>query len=668
MVLQRQPPPFSPLDDDPERDRLISSLLADLLQGGHELRPAQLDMALQVSQALKERTCAIIEAGTGTGKTYSYLIPLIRSGLTAIISTANKALQEQLFYKDIPFLQEHVQPFDAALVKGWANFICLDRLHEARKEGGAFGVQGELGRVFDVIGEDSGFTGDLELLGFPLPVELRSRINGDADACSWAKCEFYERCYIRRMKDRAHSARVIIVNHTLLLLDAAAQGAILPDRDVIVVDEGHKLADEATSAFTASVRPTQVSSLLALRAIRAYAAESLYDEIAQLNAHLWARVESTPFGTASRVTFREPFSEALALSKKLAEMASLLRLRRPPDQAEKEKVLYDKLITRILNLASHLTLVFSARFDDYVHYLERGNALHGRAPTVQACAAPLDVAPFLREQLFEKTSTIILCSATLATVGAHPTGPVGLPELAYFRGQVGLDAGEYPRVIERILPPVFDFGTHALLYVPRHLPEPAYGQNEAARLYVRAIADEMSRLVRASRGRAFLLFSSRRMLDEVYQLLSTDDLPFPLLRQGDFMRTELIRRFRVEGGVLFGLKSFWEGVDIPGEALSLVAIDRLPFSPPEDPVQEARVAQMKARGEDWFGGFVLPQVVLQLKQGVGRLLRTPHDRGVMAILDVRLHTKGYGRGVLGALPPARRSLQMADVERFFADS
>jgi Rad3-related DNA helicase len=230
---------------------------------------------------------------------------------------------------------------------------------------------------------------------------------------------------------------------------------------------------------------------------------------------------------------------------------------------------------------------------------------------------------------------------------------------------VGLDFKLYPEVLERVLPLSFDYESNALLYVPRDLPEPAYGPGSDD--YMKAIAREMYKLVKLSRGRAFLLFSSKRMLDRAYELMSPH-LPFPLLKQGDMTRIELTRRFRdEEGSVLFGLKSFWEGVDIAGDALSLVVIDKLPFDPPDDPVHEARVTQMKAAKENWFGTYVLPQAVLRLKQGIGRLLRTRNDRGVMAILDSRLYTKGYGRQVLDAMPPARRSSNLRDVARFFEE-
>jgi Rad3-related DNA helicase len=265
--------------------------------------------------------------------------------------------------------------------------------------------------------------------------------------------------------------------------------------------------------------------------------------------------------------------------------------------------------------------------------------------------------------LFDKWPTVC-ASATLATVGFKPlksrdTGP----HFSYFKKRVGLDQHE---ALERILPVTFDYRHRARLYVPHDIPEPSYGDNQAAQDDMRALALRMYQLVTISRGRAFLLFASKRMLDQVYREISTH-IPYPLLRQRDLPRAELVRKFKeARNAVLFGVKTFWEGVDIPGEALSLVVIDRLPFEPPDDPVHEARVASMKARGENWFRDYILPQAVLQLKQGVGRLLRTDDDRGVLAILDTRLHTKGYGKSVLLALPPAPHLTALKDVERFYA--
>jgi Rad3-related DNA helicase len=275
----------------------------------------------------------------------------------------------------------------------------------------------------------------------------------------------------------------------------------------------------------------------------------------------------------------------------------------------------------------------------------------------------IDVAPLLKERLFDKWPTVCV-SATLATVGSKPLKSRDTRlHFSFYKKRVGLDQH---KVLERTLPAIFDYQHNARLYVPHDIPDPSYGNNQAAQDYMLAVAQRMYQLVMISQGRAFLLFASQRMLDQVYREISAL-IPFPILRQGDLPRAELVHRFKdARNAVLFGVKTFWEGVDIPGAALSLVVIDRLPFEPPDDPVHEARVTQMKARNENWFRDYILPQAVLQLKQGVGRLLRTDDDRGVMAILDPRLHTRGYGKTVLRALPPAHHVTALKDVERFFA--
>jgi Rad3-related DNA helicase len=644
----------------------IPPLVGYLLRGGRELRTSQVEMAMLVQQAISGQIPAVIEAPTGVGKTMAYLIPTLLSGRVIAISTANKALQEQIYYKDVPFLQEHIQRFGCVMIKGVGNYVCHDRLDGAKKDLRNFDQFPDLQLLLDVIKDDGGFSGDFETLGFPIAADLRGRVNGDSDQCAWNKCDFFDLCYIRSMRERAKMAQVMIVNHTLLLLDAAAENAILPPYDVLILDEAHHLAEEATEAFTVSLRPGQISSLLQLRSVKAHTPENLYDEVGRLATQLWSELAQTPFGNANKVSFTKPKETGLQLSRSIKEIADALRQSRPEDQTDKERALYDKLITRTQNLANTVHLVFAMETAGaYVHFVERIPSSNTRNPGLQVSASPLDVAHILKEKLFDRKETVIMASATLATVGPNPANPAqnGKANFAFFRKQIGLDR---PEVIERILPHVFDYQRNALLYVPRDIPEPVYGQSQASMLYTQAIADQMKRLVTASRGRAFLLFSSRRMLEEVYGRIAID-LPYPILRQGDMSRGALLKRFRDEGAVLMGLKTFWEGIDIAGDALSLVVIDKLPFGVPDDPIHAARVDLMKARGEDWFGGYVLPQVVLQLKQGVGRLLRTHQDRGVMAILDVRLHLKGYGPRVLAALPNARRTLNLTDVEAFFKE-
>jgi len=603
-----------------------------------------------------------------THNSLAYLVPIVRSGRVAIISTANKALQEQLYYKDIPFVQEHIKRFPAALVKGMGNYVCLDRLQEERIGMQFYAKNREFMRLLKMTeDEESTFNGDFETLGFPLPGDIRGRVNGDRDQCAWSKCNFFPDCYVRKMKVKASNAQVIVVNHTLLLLDAAMGGYLLPERDVIVIDEAHHLEEEATRCFTITVSQAQVGTLLAQRMLKANTPVSLQDEANQVMMTTWEQLERVADpGFKGRANLQQPLEEGLHLATVITKLADALHTGRQKDLPEKENQLYDRLLARTRNLAENTRKAFSVdQLDKFVYYVERIYTPGRRGAQLELSAAPLDITTWLQEHLFSKYN-VICTSATLATVGPGPQGSDSKgPNFGYFRRRTGLDYSEYPNTLERILPLTFDYEHNALLYLPRDLPEPVYGPESGG--YTKAIAREMLRLVKASRGRAFLLFSSKRMLDEVYEQLAPQ-LEFPLLRQGDLPRIELTRRFKEEeGAVLFGLKSFWEGVDIPGEALSLVVIDKLPFDPPDDPVHEARVAQMKAAGENWFGIYVLPQTVLRLKQGLGRLLRTREDRGVMAILDTRLHTKSYGRTILSALPPARRTANLKEIEQFFSE-
>jgi Rad3-related DNA helicase/serine/threonine protein kinase len=659
-----------------EDTTLQDIVTADLCQGGilsqrlpgYEERPAQIEMARLVARSLTQGHPAITEAGTGTGKSLAYLVPIVRSGKVAIISTANKALQEQLFYKDIPFVQQHIQPFEAALVKGVGNYLCIDRMETERTGMQFYAKNREFERLVDITNDpDSSFMGDFETLDFQVPGDIRSKICADSDQCAWSKCGYFSDCYVRKMRSKADRAQIIVVNHTLLLLDAALDGYLLPERDIIVLDEAHHLEEEATRSFTITISANSVTTLLAQRMLKDYSQLSLQDAANHALQHAWDQLHRVADpGYKGRANLQAPFEEGLKLATAIADLADSLRKQRPKNMPEKEEQLFDKLLKRTQNLAQNIRTAFAVdQPQKFVYYVERVNATgqRGSGIQLQVSAAPLDVTSWLKEQLFDKCN-VICTSATLATVSPNSAKPEEKgPNFSYYRRRVGLDADQYPNVLERILPLTFDYESNALLYLPRDLPAPIYGAGSDD--YTKAIAREMYRLVKLSRGRAFLLFSSKRMLEEAYDLMSPH-LDYPLLRQGDMTRIELTRRFREEeGAILFGLKSFWEGVDIAGEALSLVVIDKLPFDPPDDPVHEARVAQMKAAGENWFGIYVLPQAVLRLKQGLGRLLRTREDRGVMAILDTRLYTKGYGKMVLDALPPAHRTANIRDVKDFF---
>jgi Rad3-related DNA helicase len=646
---------------------LGATVEADLRQGGvlsralpgYEERTAQITMARGVVDALDAGDHLVIEAGTGTGKSLAYLLPIVRSGKVALISTANKALQEQLFYKDIPFVQQHVKPFKAALVKGMGNYLCLDMLEEERSFQRLVRTPA-FARMEALLDDPDVWDGDLDLLPNALPLDVRARIGADSDQCAWRSCPFFGDCYVRKMRERSRDAQIIVVNHTLLLLDAAMDGFLLPERDVIVIDEAHHLEDEATRAFTATVTPGRVESLMRQKRLREHANPQAYQQTADANANVWAALERVVRPDArGRQNLTQPLEEGLRLASAVDDVANSLVFGRPENMDDKEEQLYEKLVKRTRNLAADLRIVFGVKTpEERVYYIEKSGGQGRRAAQPSVSAAPLAVTDLLREKLFDRINTVAT-SATIAVNG----------DFHFFRTRVGLIA---PR--EAVLPLTFDYQHNALLYIPRMRLEPAYGA--ASGPYLDELAQEMRALVEASQGRAFLLFSSRAALEGVLKRIGDPLLAqgFSLLEQGgNTGRAEMVRQFReahLEGerAVLFGLKSFWEGVDVVGEALSLVAIDKLPFDPPDDPVNEARVRLMKDAGANWFGDYTLPQAILRLKQGIGRLLRTHEDRGVMAILDKRLHTKSYGRQVLAALPPARRTMDFAEVRRFFDDA
>ena len=621
---------------------------------GYEERAAQIEMARRVADALDRDEHLIVEAGTGTGKSLAYLLPIVRSGKVALISTANKALQEQLFYKDIPFVQRNVHDFRAALVKGMGNYLCLDRLDEERSFQRLVGNRA-FTAMEELLDEPDIWDGDLDLLPLSLPGDVRGRVGADSDLCAWRSCAFYGDCYVRKMRERSREAQIIVVNHTLLLLDAAMDGYLLPERDVIVIDEAHHLEEEATRAFTITVTPGRVASLLAQRRLKDHVNSQKQQDATDADIRAWnALARAIRPDARGRQHLTAPLEEGLRLASTIDEVASDLVFNRPDNLDDKEQQLYEKLVKRTRNLASDLRVVFGLKEpDERVYYVEQKPGAGRRGPQASVSAAPLAVTDLLREKLFDKINTVAT-SATLAVGG----------DFRYFRKRVGLPAGQ-----EVVLPLTFDYAHNALLYIPRMRLEPAYGG--ASGPYLAELANEMRGLVEASDGRAFLLFSSQNALHTVLgHLADLEDEGYSLIIQGrDVGRVEMLRQFReLPRAVLFGLKSFWEGVDVAGEALSLVAVDKLPFDPPDDPVNEARVSRMKEAGENWFGEYTLPQAILRLKQGIGRLLRTSDDRGVMAILDKRLHTKSYGRQVLAALPPARRTTDIADVRRFFEDA
>src|SRR5579859_754655 len=379
----------------PGASSLPDRVSADLCQGGilsqslpgYEERPAQIEMARLVARSLTENAHAIVEASTGTGKSLAYLLPIVRSGKVAIISTANKALQEQLFYKDIPFVQQHIKHFDAALIKGMGNYLCLDRFERENRELLPVLRTPTFGRLLkflqdDVTGASEGdpFDGDLDTVPFTLPGELRGRIAADSDQCAWSKCNYFGDCYVREMRQRAREAQVIVVNHTLLLLDAAMEGWLLPERDVVIIDEAHHLEEEATRAFTISVSPGRVQSLFQQRRLRDHVDPMLFQEAGQRNVAAWDRLAAIADpGFKNRALLTQPFQEGLHLAEAIDLLAEDMKYRRPDNLDDKEEQLYDKLVKRARNLASDLRVAFAVEdLKRRVYYVERSSERGGQ--------------------------------------------------------------------------------------------------------------------------------------------------------------------------------------------------------------------------------------------------------------------------------------------------
>jgi len=658
---------------------------------GYEEREPQLQMVELVEQAIAERRHAVVEAGTGTGKSLGYLVPAILSGKRVIVSTANKALQEQLVGEDLPLLQRALpRRFSAALLKGRGNYLCRYRLEERRAQvqGGLLREQGlfasrEAARLWPQLDAwaRATRTGDLEQAPFVVPGDLRELVTVEADACLGGRCPLRGECFAELQRARAEEAQVVVVNHALLLRDlelrhaSDGEAALLPDADVLVLDEAHALEDVAADALGARVdagrwgRLARRLEALSTRhpAVQRAAEQSEERDRAaqwmQKASAVGARLEALLAAVRARLdesratTLRLGDERALARPalEALAAFAEDLEVSRPGWLQEEQRESWAQLVGQIARLAEDLERITSPGDEEaLVRFATLGGVGRERWLTLQV--EPIDVSGALRERLFPTFTTVIATSATLATAGGF----------GYWRSRVGLDAAE-----ELVLESPFDFARHALLYLPADgaaLDPGRYARPRDPR-YLDRLAEELLLLLEASDGRAFCLFSSFSALEEVYARLRPR-LRWLVLKQGELSRAELLRQFKERGpAVLFGVKSFWEGVDVRGEALSLVAIDKLPFPPPDDPVWAARCAAVNHRREDsraWFTELALPFATLQLKQGFGRLIRTRVDRGVVALLDGRLSTRSYGAWILDALPPATRTRSVDAVRAFFA--
>ncbi len=615
----------------------------------YEHRPSQLEMAEIVEEAFQKHQHALVEAGTGTGKTLAYLIPAIRSGRRVVVSTATKSLQEQLFEKDVPFIRKHFAPeLKVAIMKGRNNFLCRQKVYLMEGQPVLKGLDET--DWFRQIRDWSKLTetGDRSELTFlPDDADLWSRLDARRDTCTGQKCPEFDRCFITAMHQRAQAADLIIVNHHLFFADLAIRqddfGSILPEYSAVIFDEAHEIEDVASDYFGRQVSSYRFEELArdaenTLRLVHLASAD-VRKPLARLRERARGFFEAFPeregrfpFEPPERAAFleqnREAYDQLAAALKRFETVLAAL-------PSKPEEVL--GLARRAAELRRELAFLLESQERNYVYWYER------RGKGVFLAATPIDVSAILREKLFQQFDTVLLTSATLAVGGRFD----------FLKQRLGADAAK-----ERVLPTEFDFRSQARLYIPAKLPDVRHA------LFPERAADEIARIVEITRGRAFCLFTSTAQMREVHDRVGSK-VKFPLLLQGTAPRSVLLERFRsTPGAVLFATASFWQGVDVPGEQLSCVIIDRLPFAVPSDPIVAARVRALLEEGRNAFAEYQVPEAVLALKQGFGRLIRSRSDRGILAILDNRIQRMQYGRIFLESLPEYTTTQDLAEVARF----
>lgn len=626
----------------------------------YEYRPGQIQMAQAVMRAFEEKRHLIVEAGTGTGKTLAYLVPAVAAALggngRVIVSTGTKNLQEQLMEKDIPFLQGVLpKRFAATYMKGRSNYVCLNRLGRAQSAPVLEGLD-----EVDYFEEVTNWsreteTGDrAELANLPESLSFWRHIDARSEACLGQKCPDFDPCFITRMRNRAQEADIVVVNHHLFFADLSLRngnyGSVLPDYTAVILDEAHLIEDVASEYFGSQVSNYQIDDLVRDLGMIPIDDVQLDQELTRSVARMarfaddfWmgfrdgrgdeGRYPIIP-GTFARRNAHGEFE-----ATHLGELYSILenaiaRVDTTLDTVQEKPPEIEALIRRLRQIRFDLEFIVTGPDKKFVYWLER----RGRGVFLRA--SPIDVAGLLQDKLFDEVPTVVLTSATLSSGG----------NFTFIRDRLGLDAAE-----DLIAESTFDYQRQAILYLPPAMPDPR------SREWQDAAVEEVIKILNATEGRAFVLSTSLAGMQSLFENVWTE-IDYPCLVQGSASKGQLLKRFReTPNAVLFATSSFWQGVDVRGEQLSCVIIDKLPFAVPTDPLVAARQRYIEDSGGSSFYQYSVPQAIIALKQGLGRLIRSTTDRGVLAVLDPRLRTKGYGRTFLQSLPACRVTSQIADL-------
>lgn len=631
----------------------------------YEERKEQIQMAMEVERAIDEGEHLIVEAGTGVGKSLAYLIPFIywavEENRRVVVSTHTKTLQEQLIKKDLPFLKEALGlDFHFTLAMGGENYLCLRRLAQARFYG-LLDTRKEVEELDAIFQSQPHLkTGLKSELSFEPSGRIWNKVCRQADLCLGKRCPYYRDCYYMKAKKEEQKSQILVVNHHLFFAHLASGEKVLPPFEAVVFDEAHTLEDVATSFLGIKVFSGQITNILNglfnprtqrgfllrisnLKEEKRTFLKKLVDEARMANDLFFSRLREKLSFEALKQRIKEKDFLPNLLNEPISNLTSELDSLLDENRGEEEALELSFYIARCMEIRDNLRTILGQEKEDYVYWAE---IFSTEGANYALCAAPINVAEELKIRVFDKIKVVVLTSATLATNKSF----------GYIRKRIGLDDGR-----ELLLSSPFDYSSQAIIYIPPQMPEPW----EESHLYFSKVVEEAKKILRITEGSTFILFTSFQMLNQVYEELKRDLDGFNILRQGDMPRYQLLENFkRKRGSVLLGTNTFWQGVDVPGEALRCVIIAKLPFAVPSDPVIEAKIEFLRSKGENPFLSYQVPQAIILLKQGFGRLIRSKEDKGVVAILDPRLRTRYYGRLFLNSLPQCRMTSSLAEVEEF----